>query len=214
MNLRWTAPQFSARTRLFVRAALLLVSGCRGNGSELPPIRPIRDMFQQPKLRPQASSGLFHDGTSTRPPPRGSAPQEQSQGPDDYATGTDANGYLETIPQPVDEAMLARGEERYGIFCVPCHDRSGAGRGPTVRRGFPQPIELSSDHTRALADGELFRTIGFGIGNMPGHRAQVPVADRWAIVAWVRVLQRAQRASLAELRPARPDSPRDRGGNR
>jgi mono/diheme cytochrome c family protein len=103
------------------------------------------------------------------------------------------------IPAKVDLELLDRGQRRFDGFCAPCHDKAGSGQGTVVRRGFPAPIDLASEHTRGLADGEVFRIISFGVRNMPGHRHQIRPEDRWAIVAWVRVLERARNGALADL---------------
>lgn len=173
--------------------------GCRAKVSPLPPIRVNRDMFQQPKNRPESDSMAFPDGAAMRPIPRGALSQEEFNDDDGLKLGTSKSGYLVRLPLPVDRALLDRGEERYGIFCAPCHDRAGSGQGVMVKRGFPPPVDLSSDHSRALRDGELFHIIGFGVRNMPGYRNEIPVLDRWAITAWVRVLQQSQHAVLADL---------------
>lgn len=170
---------------------LVLACGCRGQISEKPPVHLFDDMDQQPKYRPQAESRFFSDGRTMRP----------------RVAGTVARGELE-VPGPAapTRALAERGRARFDIYCAPCHDRSGAGRGMVVRRGFPAPIDLASERVRGLTDGEIFHVITRGVRNMPAYGAQVPAEDRWAIVLWLRVLQRSRFATVADV----PEALRDR----
>ncbi|KAB1073943.1 c-type cytochrome [Methylobacterium planeticum] len=105
------------------------------------------------------------------------------------------------MPQPatITAAMLDRGAERYGIFCSPCHGKSGNGRGMIVERGFPAATVLSDDRTRAMRAAEIYRAIGQGHRAMYGMAQMIPSADRWAIVAYIRALQTSQNAEVASL---------------
>lgn len=168
-----------------------LVAGCRGQVSEKPPVHLFDDMDQQPKYRPQAESRFFADGRTMRP----------------RVEGTVARGELVAPARPEATAALAvRGRERFDVYCAPCHDRSGGGHGMVVRRGFPPPIDLASERARGLSDDEVFEVITRGVRNMPAYGAQVPPEDRWAIVLWLRVLQRSQRASVEDV----PEEQRER----
>jgi hypothetical protein len=178
------------------------VSACRGQTSAAPPIHLISDMQDQPKYLPEAPSPFFSDGSGMRLLPEGVVAQGELREDDGYYRGRGTDGeFLVRIPVPVDQALLARGEQRFDIFCTPCHDKAGSGHGIVPRRGFPPPVDLASDHTRGLRDGEIFDVMTTGVRNMPAYRFQVPVADRWAIVSWIRVLQRSQHGSVAELPP-------------
>lgn len=168
--------------------ALALVAGCRGQVSKTPPRRLFDDMVWQPKYRPESKSTFFADGRAMRPP----------------VEGTVAIGALDQPSRPahVDEALAHRGQQRFDIYCAPCHDRTGSGHGMVVQRGFPPPIDLTgaaSDRARGLTDQQLFDTITHGARNMPSYAAQVPPRDRWAIVVWLRVLQRSQHATLDDV---------------
>jgi mono/diheme cytochrome c family protein len=170
--------------------ALVLVAGCRGQVSKTPPRRLVDDMVWQPKYRAESKSTFFADGRAMRPPVAGTVPI----------------GSLDAVPMPpVDEALARRGQQRFDIYCAPCHDRAGSGHGMVVQRGFPPPIDLASDRARGLTHQQLFDTITHGARNMPSYAAQIPPRDRWAIVFWLRVLQRSQHASAddvpAEMRP-------------
>lgn len=189
-------------TRLSVHLALgacvLALGACRGSVSEEPPIHIIPDMDWQPRYQSQGESAFFDDGRAMRTPPEGTIHQGGlKQTP--FYTGKDGDAYLALAPVEVDEKLLLRGQQRYDIFCTPCHDQSGAGQGTVVKRGFPIPVNLASDHTRNIGDGEMFEIISKGVRNMPAYAPQIPEADRWAIVAWVRVLQRSQHAGIDDV---------------
>lgn len=183
-------------------AASLLVAGCRGQVSSEPPIHLVPDMDWQPKYRPEAESEFFSDGRTMRKPVEGTVALGHLEEDDAYYRGLAADGsFVPRVPGKVDEKTLARGEERFNIFCAPCHDKTGGGKGMIPRRTNWLAADLSADRLRAAPDGQLYDTIANGKNTMPSYRAQVPVADRWAIVAWVRVLQRSQHAAPADVPP-------------
>jgi mono/diheme cytochrome c family protein len=114
--------------------------------------------------------------------------------------GKDEKGeYVLRAPVEVDDKVIRRGQDRFNIYCAPCHDQSGTGRGMVVQRGYPPPVDLSSDRVRAMPDGQVFDTITHGVRNMPSYRKQIPVPDRWAIVTWVKVLGRSQHAAIDDV---------------
>jgi mono/diheme cytochrome c family protein len=196
-----SGPAVRARPGL-VRAgavALLSLAACRGEPSEAPPFHLIHDMRLQNKYRPEGASAFFADGKSMRAPVEGTVAQGQLYEDEVFYQGRSAAGFAQKAPIEVGEATLKRGQERFNIYCSPCHDRTGMGRGIVVQRGFPPPVDLTSDRVRGFADGEIFNVMTKGVRNMPSYAAQVPEADRWAIVTWVRVLQRGQRASLEDV---------------
>lgn len=184
--------------RLLLTASVLALAACRGSVSEQPPIHIIPDMDWQPKLDPQGESAFFADGRAMRTPPAGTVAQGTLKNTP-YYTGKEGDAYLALAPVEVDEKLLLRGQQRYEIFCTPCHDATGAGRGTVVQRGFHLPVDLASEHTRSIGDGEIFEIITKGVRNMPAYAPQIPEDDRWAIVAWVRVLQRSQHASIEDV---------------
>lgn len=203
-----------SRTGAALAAAVALagvLGGCRGGISEDPPIHLISDMDWQAKRLPQSESLVFADKRAQRPiDPHTVA---HSRGHDDrarflrdddaYFQGVDASGKpIARMPVEVDAAMLARGEERYKIFCSPCHDNTGSGNGLVIQRGrggFPMPVALYVERLKDAPDGNIFETITKGRNNMPGYAAQIPVEDRWAIVSWVRVLQQSQAAKIDDV---------------
>lgn len=169
-------------------AALLLQAGCR------------QDMHDQPKYKPLAVSTFFADGRSARPIPEGTVSRDALDDTDSLHTGNAANGaFLDSIPMPVTEALLRRGEERYDIFCSPCHDRLGTGHGMVALRGFKIPSDLNSDRVRQAPPGYLFQVISNGYQAMPDYDDQIPVEDRWAIVAFLRALELSRQATLADV---------------
>lgn len=180
---------------------LLAATGCRGQTSTEPPIVPLRNMFNQDRYNPQAESQLFRDGRTMRMPVEGTVPREREIDPEiGQGRLQDDSGYVAEVPPPLAqrfggaEGLIERGQERYGIYCRPCHDGTGSGRGTVIiRAGWqPPPPSFHQDRIRQMPDGQLFATITHGIRTMPSYGAQIPVNDRWAIVSYVRALQLSQ----------------------
>jgi mono/diheme cytochrome c family protein len=186
-----------------------MLGACRGQTSTEPPIVPVRNMYDQQRYDPQSESAFFEDKRTMRPRIEGTVAREEILDPQ-VATGLSAggDGYVLTLPDAAVqhfggmEALLARGKDRYGIYCVPCHDGTGGGQGMVVRRGMLAPPSFHSDRIRHLPDGQLFATISNGIRNMPAYSAQVPVQDRWAIVGYMRALQLSQLPDHPTQEPA------------
>jgi mono/diheme cytochrome c family protein len=184
---------------MVVAAALVALGGCRGGKSADPPFHLFGDMDWQPKYKAQETAPLFADGRAMRPLVDGTVAKETPPDDKDLTHGGADGGFRERVPLEVTEALLQRGQDRFNVFCTPCHDKAGAGRGMVVQRGFPPPINLSDERIRTMRDGELFQLITNGVRNMPSYRHQIPVDDRWAIVTWVRVLGHSQHATLADV---------------
>lgn len=199
--------------RLFLAVALVIGAGCRGQTSTDPPINLFSDMDSQGKYKAEAPSPLFADGRAMRPLVEGTVAQGELRDDDALYRGKEGETYVARAPIAVDEVTLRRGEERFNVYCSPCHDKSGSGHGMAVKRGYPPPIDLAGDRVCGLADGEIFDVISHGKGNMPSYRKQIPVADRWAIVTWVRVLGHSQHASVADVPPDHKDSIEPESGN-
>ncbi|MGH9870483.1 MAG: c-type cytochrome [Candidatus Polarisedimenticolia bacterium] len=187
---------------LALMAILVITQGCvRGCTSRQPPIHVNPNMDDQPRYEAQASSEFFADGKSMRTPVEGTVPRSSRPEPlrtdTRYLSGKEADGKLvATSPVPADDAVMARGEERYGIYCAPCHHRQGDGKGVLFTRGNIPTTSLHLERVRVAPDGHLFDVITNGLGLMPGYRYPIPPEDRWAIVAYVRKLQ-AEHASEA-----------------
>ena len=142
-----------------------------------------------------------------RPPVAGTVARGQLRDDMAYYTGKDDNGtFIRGLPVSMTMQLLERGRERYDIYCAPCHSRIGDGRGMVFRYGYPPPATHHDPRIRESEDGYLFEVITNGYKNMPAYRNQVPVADRWAIVAYMRALQRSQNATINDV----PDSVRSR----
>jgi mono/diheme cytochrome c family protein len=160
-------------------------------------------MHDQAKHEPYEASRMFPDGASARPIPAGTVARGFLREDEGLATGVGPDGMMvERFPVPVTRQLLRRGRERYDVFCAPCHDRAGTGRGMIVRRGFTQPPSFHDPRLKAAAPGHFVNVMTLGFGVMPSYAAQVAPADRWAIAAYVQALQLSQEARLADLPPA------------
>lgn len=185
-----------ATRALALALACVALAGCE---------RMFRDMYDQPKLKTATSSPLFADGLASRPPPPGSvaatlgtraADSSGRRGADRVAM-LDAADARQALPSHVDAALVARGHERYDIYCSPCHGTSGQGDGTIVRRGFPAPPSYRIERLRNAPDRHFFDVVTNGYGVMYPYADRVDASDRWAIVAYVRRLQDAGTASVA-----------------
>lgn len=158
-----------------------------------------QDMHNQPKYRPLRATTFFADGSSARPLVEGTVARGTLQEDQAFFTGRVGNTFVRELPFEIDAAVLARGQERYNIFCGPCHDATGTGRGMVVQRGYRQPPSLHDDRLREAEAGHFFDVMTNGFGTMPDYRQQVTPRDRWAIVAYIRALQLSQRATAADV---------------
>jgi hypothetical protein len=159
-------------------------------------------MADQPRYDPLEPSTLWADGMSARPLPPNTVPREEWGRiilDDRLYTGQVNGEYAESIPLPVTEAFLLRGQERYNIFCSPCHGRAGDGQGMIVQRGFPAPPSFHTERLRAEPVGYYYDVITNGFGVMYSYASRVPPRDRWAIIAYIRALQLSQNVPLEDL---------------
>jgi mono/diheme cytochrome c family protein len=153
-------------------------------------------MDDQPKVRPQTASTFFYDGASMRQPVPGTVPVGGLKEDTAFFTGKGADGqFVASIPVTVDEALVERGRQRYEIYCQPCHDKRGDGKGILFTRGSVPTASFHQDTILKYPDGQIFDVITNGKGLMAGYRWPIPPADRWAIVGYVRELQRSRPAS-------------------
>jgi mono/diheme cytochrome c family protein len=158
------------------------------------------DMQDQPKYRPQRPSEFFADGRSERQPVEGTV----AWGPLDedaaFYEGKDAAGKdIADFPLAVDKTFIVRGQQRYDIYCAPCHGRIGNGLGMIVRRGFKQPPSYHIDRLRDAPVGHFYDVISNGYGAMLNYAVQIQPRDRWAIIAYIRALQYSQNANVNDL---------------
>lgn len=186
---------------LLIIVISLLISGCyQGRPSKDEPIHLNPNMDNQPKYRPQAESKFFEDGSTMRTPVEGSVARGELREDTRYYIGKEENGdFIKAIPIDIDMKLLIRGQERYNIYCSPCHSRIGDGRGIVVERGLVPPTSYHIDRLREAPDGQIFDVITNGLRNMPPYKYQIPVEDRWAIVAYFRALQRSQNATIDDI---------------
>jgi len=169
--------------------------------SRRPPIEIFPDMDRQPKLRPETRDNFFPDQLSSQLPVPGTiargTPYEDSPANTGRITGT--TNFIETIPIPITEQLMARGRQRYEINCSPCHSAVGDGNGITKKLGMAVVTSLQDKRIVVMPDGEVFNTITYGKNLMGGYGANVSIQDRWAIVAYVRALQRSRLADLNDV---------------
>ena len=160
-----------------------------------------QEMYDQPRYKPLGRSDFFPDQRQSRPPVEGTVARGMLRPDSRLAAGKDGNSLIAELPLPVTRKLLERGRERYDIFCAPCHDRTGAGNGMVVQRGYRQPPSFHIDRLRQQPVGHFFDVITNGFGAMPDYSAQIETSDRWAIVAYIRALQLSQQARLDDVPP-------------
>ena len=184
-----------------------LLAACRGQYSDKPPIHPNPNMMDQEKYDPQEANPFFPDGRANRPLVEGVVSREDRGSDPVLLHGKNPDGsFVLDNPMPITMALLQRGQERFQIFCSPCHDRSGYGKGMVIRipieksyLGFPPPTNYHDPRVRNMPDGQIFDAISNCVRTMPSYAIQVAPEDRWAIIAYIRALERSQDASLADV---------------
>ncbi len=169
---------------------LTILTGCR------------QDMQNQPKYKALAPSSFFSDGRSARPLVSGTVARGGLREDTDLYQGKADGKLVDAFPFPVTKQVLERGQQRYNIYCVPCHGLVGNGQGMVVKRGFRAPPSYHIERLRQAPAGYFYDVITNGFGAMQDYSVQVPVRDRWAIVAYIRALQLSQHASLNDVAEA------------
>jgi mono/diheme cytochrome c family protein len=170
-----------------VAAALVALGACR------------QDMHDAPRYDPLEYSAVFPNGSAARPLVEGTVARGTLTTDDLLSTGRVGGQFTDEYPFAMTRADLDRGEERYNIYCAPCHDRTGEGIGMIVRRGYRQPPSYHTDRLRQQPAGYYFDVMTNGFGAMPDYRAQVTVEDRWRVVAYIRALQLTRQATLGDV---------------
>ena len=170
--------------------ATLALAGCR------------QDMHDQPRFKPLARSDFYADMRSARPPVEGTIARGEWHEDSYFYSGKVGNQPGDAIPFPVSEEVLARGQERFNIYCSPCHSRLGGGNGMIVQRGFRPPPSFHTDRLRKAPLGYFYGVISNGFGAMPEYASQIPPRDRWAIIAYIRALQLSQNVPASRLSAA------------
>ena len=204
--------------------AILAVLGFRGRISTQPPFEVFPDMVRQPKVRAQAPLDLFADGRGPRLPVAGTVPigyempkpikaespsaqigpwshphADFGTGTDYYNTGKMGDHWGTGIPVPVTPELMERGQQRFNITCAMCHGASAAGNGITKQYGLATVVSLQDERLSKMSDGEIFNTITNGKNTMMAYGPNIIVPDRWAIIAYLRALQRSQNATTADV---------------
>lgn len=159
-----------------------------------------QDMHDQPKYKPFAASSFWPDQRSVRPAIDGTVARGKLKTDARLWKGKATDGtFINELPMPLSKALLERGQARYNIYCTPCHGRSGDGEGMVVQRGFKHPPTYHSDKLRQQPVGYIYDVITNGFGSMASYASRVPMEDRWAIAAYVRVLQFSRNATIDDV---------------
>jgi cytochrome c553 len=185
---------------LLAAAAALSIAGCR------------HDMQDQPYYRPLRESNFFADKRSARPLIEGTVARGHLDADTYFYTGKIGNNDGDYMPFPVTAEVLARGQQRYNIYCSPCHAETGDGNGMIVQRGYKRPPSYHTDRLRRAPIGYFFDVITNGFGAMPDYAVQVQPADRWAIAAYIRALQLSQGASRDDVPAGQTIAPQPPAG--
>jgi mono/diheme cytochrome c family protein len=165
----------------------LATAGCR------------QDMHNQPRYKPLAATTFFGDGRSARPVIEDTVARGHMRLDEARYTGKVNGADVNAFPFTITRADMRRGQERFNIYCSPCHGRAGDGRGMIVRRGFRQPPSYYSERIMKAPLGHYFDVVTNGFGAMPSYASRVPVDDRWRILAYIRALQYSENASLNDV---------------
>jgi mono/diheme cytochrome c family protein len=172
---------------LLATPLILVLSGCR------------EDMQNQPYYRPLRENDFYADKRSARPLVAGTVARGDLRADTYYYTGRIGDTVGDYMPFPVTNEVLARGQQRFNIYCSPCHSEVGDGNGMVVQRGYKHPPSYHTERLRKAPIGHFFDVISNGYGSMPDYAEQVQVADRWAIAAYIRALQLSQHASSSDV---------------
>jgi mono/diheme cytochrome c family protein len=186
---------------LIAIALVVGIAGKRGKISRKPPIEVFSDMDRQPKIRPQTPSEFFADGRASRLPVEGTVARGSHFLEEPLSTGmvTGTTNFVAVNPLKVTDQLMARGQQRFQIYCSPCHGLAGDGNGVVKNLGFATVKSLHEPRIVQFGDGEIFYVITHGRNTMGPYASQVTVEDRWAIVAYVRALQLAQLGQKSDL---------------
>jgi mono/diheme cytochrome c family protein len=205
---------------ILITVAIVSLAGFRGEKSPEPPVQIFPDMKVQPRYDPQHESTFFADGNASRKPVSGTIPLGYTlpgsflqagaknatikptgfaNQPDYYNTGKIGDSYGDGFPIDVTEALVLRGQERFNINCAVCHGKVALGNGVIKSFGLATIVNLQDDRIRAMPDGQIFSTLTNGKNTMGAYGPQIAVDDRWAIVAYVRALQKSQGMKLTDL---------------
>jgi cytochrome c5 len=200
--------------RLVLPSITLLLAGCATQASRNTPVSIIPDMDYQVRYEPQGDRTFYKskaekeelrknpvlgDNRASRRPVEGTVARGTLVEDEGFSTGVVDNMYVGLNPLPVDAELLAHGQKRFNTYCSPCHDRTGQGRGVVAQRAIWIPTNLQEPRVKDMNDGEIFNVATNGRRSMPPYKFQIVDRDRWAIVAYVRALQRTSMATVADV---------------
>ncbi|MDZ7690109.1 MAG: c-type cytochrome [Balneolaceae bacterium] len=188
---------------LVLLVVTFLLASCRGEEFSHQPVHPNMNMDQQNRFEAQEENSFFADNRSMRQPVEGTISRGNLRQNPEYYQGINADSsFVANNPVDVTKAFIYRGRDQYNVYCTPCHGKVGAGQGiiMTGRYGYVPAPSFHIDRLRNIEDGYIYSTISNGIRNMPSYAHQIKVEDRWAIVAYVRALQRSQNATEEQLK--------------
>jgi mono/diheme cytochrome c family protein len=180
------------RLNLFARTVVIVTAGVTLGACR-------QDMHDAPRYDPLEKGAFFTDGRASRTPVPNTVPRGQIRDDRHLFEGVVDGRPAETFPMAVTPAVMARGQDRFNVFCSPCHGRTGEGNGMVVQRGFRKPPSYHEDRLRDAPVGYYFDVMTRGFGAMQDYAAQISVADRWAVAAYIRALQVSQRATVNEV---------------
>ena len=181
--------------------SVALIAGRQGDKFRKPPFEIIPDMDRQPKLRPQAPNNFFNDGKSSQLKVDGTVARGSAYEENAVNTGriTGTTNFVDVLPVAVTEQLIKRGHERFDINCSPCHGKQGDGKGITTKYNMVAVANLHDQRLIEMTDGEIFNTITYGKNLMGPYGANIDIQDRWAIIAYLRALQRSHLATIDDV---------------
>lgn len=186
----------------FLIAAVISILGFRGDKSAKPPLEIFPDMDRMPKYMPQSKSSFFADGRTDRLPVEGTVARGSYYEDEYMATGKDGSDFGAGFPMSLTNEMMDRGQGRFNIYCAVCHGAAGDGDSMTKKYGMLTVADITSDRIAQYTEGNLYDVIANGRNTMKGYGDKLSVEDRWAVVAYVRALQRAANGTAEDLTPA------------
>lgn len=185
---------------LMALALTTALAGCQGMPSEKPPVHVNPNMDWQDRFNAQEVNPFFEDNRADRQPVDGTVSRGNLQVDLAYYQGVEENGdFVAKIPARVTAEMIKRGKERFNIYCSMCHGGTGAGNGIITNYGIVPPPSFYDARIVSMPDGEIYSAIYNGVRTMSSYRHQIPVEDRWAIVSYIRTLQRSNAVTEQEL---------------
>jgi hypothetical protein len=158
-----------------------------------------QDMHDTPRYEALEKSDFYADRQSSRPLIDGTVARGQLRADDAFYTGKNGGALLAELPMPLTKPLLVRGQDRFNVYCSPCHSKTGLGDGMVVRRGYKQPPSLHEARLRGQPVGYFYDVITRGFGQMPDYAAQIQPQDRWAVAAYIRALQISQHSTVADV---------------